>query len=187
MAASVIPDASGTGSWITDYGTAGPPLVSDLESVWSSLDDVLTAELCGARAVLGCTAEDLLLAALGRAVARTIGDGLLTVDLRQGRERKTCRRIEVPCVSQRGLSGAELLAVAYPGPGDADRTADITFSFGKEPETDVCGPPLAVRISREGDSALKLQWRFDTRVFDHCTVEELTEQFPLSLIEITCG
>lgn len=34
---------------------------------------------------------------------------------------------------------------------------------------------------------MTLQWRFDSRSFDDATVQELAEQFPLALIEVTSG
>ncbi len=70
MSVSVLPHAYGASSWIADYGTAGPPVVADLASVSSSLDEVLAAEVHEAQVAMGCTAEELLLAALGRTDGR---------------------------------------------------------------------------------------------------------------------
>ncbi|MUL99214.1 polyketide synthase [Mycolicibacterium sp. CBMA 334] len=171
MSVSVLPDASGAGSWIADYGTAGPPRAADMATVSSSLDGVLSAELHAAQITLGCTAEDVLLAALGRTVARTIGEGMLIVDVVSGPEVAGFRRVGVPCVARRGLSGSELLAAARPGAaGDAE-----------------AAHPLAVHVHRDSGTTMGLHWRFDTRGFDHCTVQELAEQFPLALIEVTSG
>lgn len=188
MSVSVLPDAAGTGSWIADYGTVGPPVASDLATVSSSLDDVLSAELHGARTAMGCTAEELLLAALGRTVARAIGDGLLTVDVVSGPERAGYRRVGVPCVSQRGLSGPELLAAARPGVDTAEHAGvDMSFAYGEGPRAGQFEHPLALHVQCDTETTMRLLWRFDSRRFDQCTVHELADQFPLALIEVTSG
>ncbi len=188
MSVSVLPDAYGNGSWIADYGTVGPPAASDFALVSSELDDVLSAELHGAQIAMGCTAEDLLLAALGRTVARAIGDGVLTVDVVSGPERAGYRRIGVPCVSHRGMSGPELLAVARPGVDNGEHpSADMSFAYGEGPRAGRSDHPLALHIHRDTETTMRLLWRFDSRRFDRCTVDELAEQFPLALIEVTSG
>jgi hypothetical protein len=188
MSVSVLPDAPDTSSWIADYGTAGPPVAADMATVSSSLDDVLSAELNEARIAMGCTAEELLLAALGRAVARTIGEGMLIVDVVSGPEWAGFRRVGVRCVARRGLSGPELLAAARPGPGSYGYpSADMGFAFGEAPRAGQCEHSLSVHVHSDAETATRLDWRFDSRGFDHCTVHELAEQFPLALIEVTSG
>ena len=188
MSVSVLPDAYGTGSWIADHGTVGPPAASDMAVVSSGLDDVLSVELHEAQIAMGCTAEDLLLAALGRTVARTIGDGVLTVDIVSGPERAGYRRVGVPCVSHRGLSGPELLAAARPGAYiGGHRSVDMRFAYGEGPRTGHSEHPLALHVQRDTETTMRLLWRFDSRRFDRCTVDELAEQFPLALIEVTSG
>ena len=44
--------------------------------------------------------------------------------------------------------------------------------------------PLELRAYR-ADGLVQLDWWYDTRSFDSYTVEELTEQLPLALIELT--
>lgn len=188
MSVSVLPDAYGTGSWIADYGTAGPPVASDMATVSSSLDDVLSAELSGAQVAMGCTAEELLLAALGRTVARTIGEGMLTIDVVSGPERAGFRRVGVSCVRHRGLSGPELLAAARPSPGSADHpSADMSFAYGDGPRAGQSDHALALHIHDDTATTTRLDWLFDSRRFEHGTVHELAEQFPLALIEVTSG
>lgn len=46
---------------------------------------------------------------------------------------------------------------------------------------------LCVHVDHSGDSHLRIDWAYDTRNFDRYTVEELSEQFPLALIEVTSG
>ncbi len=188
MSVSVLPHAYGASSWIADYGTAGPPVVADLASVSSSLDEVLSAEVHEAQIAMGCTAEELLLAALGRTVARTIGEGVLVVDVVTGPERAGYRRVGVPCMSHRGLSGHELLAAARPVVDNGDHPpADIAFAYGEGPRAGQCEHPLSLHIRRDSAATMSLDWRFDSRGFDECTVQELAEQFPLALIEVTSG
>ncbi|MFV8052217.1 hypothetical protein [Mycobacterium sp. 48b] len=188
MSVSVLPDAYGTGSWIADYATVGPPAASDMAMVAGELDDVLYEELHGARVALGCTAEELLLAALARTVARTIGEGVLTVDVVSGPERAGYRRVGVPCVSHRGLSGPELLAAARPGVDTGDHpAADMSFAYGDGPRAGQSDHPLALHVHSDTETTMRLVWRFDSRRFDRCTVDELAEQFPLALIEVTSG
>lgn len=187
MSVSVLPYAYGASSWIADYGTAGPPAAADMASLSSSLDDVLSAEVHEAQIAMGCTTEELLLAALGRTVARTIGEGVLVVDVVSGPERAGYRRVGVPCVSHRGLSGPELLAAARPADDGDHPSADIAFAYGEGPRAGQCDHPLSVHIRRDSATTMLLDWRFDSRGFDHCTVQELAEQFPLALIEVTSG
>ncbi|WP_166904608.1 hypothetical protein [Mycobacterium sp. DL440] len=188
MSVSVLPDTYATSSWIADYGTAGPPVAADMATVSSSLDEVLSAELREAQIAIGCSVEELLLAALGRAVARTIGDGVLVIDVVSGPERVGHRRIGVACMSHRGLSGAELLDAARAGVDGGDHpSADMGFAHGEETRAGQREHPLALHIHHDSATTMRLDWRFDSRGFDHCTVDELAEQFPLALIEVTSG
>lgn len=183
-----MPDAYGTGSWIADYGTVGPPGVADIATVSSSFDEVLSGELHGAAIAMDCTAEELLLAALGRTVARTIGEGILVVDVASGPERAGFRRIGVPCLAHRGLSGAELLAAARPSVDGGDHpAADVSLAYGGAPRAGQTEHPLAVHVDGDAATTTRVVWQFDSRRFDHCTVQELAEQFPLALIEVTSG
>lgn len=188
MSVSVLSDAYGTGSWIADYGTVGPPAAADIATVSSSLDAVLSAELHGAARAMDCTAEELLLAALGRTVARAIGEGTLVVDVASGPERAGFRRVAVPCLGRRDLSGVELLAAARRGIDSADHpSADVSLAYGGASRTGQSAHALALQIEGDTEATMSLQWRFDSRRFDHGTVQELAEQYPLALIEVTSG
>ena len=66
---------------LTDYDAEGRPRVEDLELVSASLSAVLTMELDGAAGVLELTTDEILLAALGRAIERAIGAGVVNVDV----------------------------------------------------------------------------------------------------------
>lgn len=159
-----------------------------MATVSSSLDEVLSAELHEATFAMGCTAEELLLAALGRTVARAIGEGLLIVDVVSGPERAGYRRVGVSCVAHRGLSGPELFDAARPEvDGDDHPAADLGFAYGDGSRAGQCAHPLSLHIDQDSATTLHLDWRFDSRGFDHHTVLELAEQFPLALIEVTSG
>jgi hypothetical protein len=47
------------------------------------------------------------------------------------------------------------------------------------------GHALEVRVYRTGDDLVQTDWWYDTRRLDRYTVEEMTEQFPLALIDLT--
>ncbi|ODR10442.1 polyketide synthase [Mycobacterium sherrisii] len=59
----------------------GPPHADDLAKISARLTVEQTTELDAARRVLGWSVEELLLAALGRTLAETVGPGLVAVDV----------------------------------------------------------------------------------------------------------
>jgi phthiocerol/phenolphthiocerol synthesis type-I polyketide synthase E len=77
--------------WLETATTAGrrvfgadvsePPSVADLVKLSSSLTAAETSEIDDARRRLGLPIDDILLAALGVAIATTVGDGAVAVDL----------------------------------------------------------------------------------------------------------
>src|SRR4051812_18664375 len=66
---------------LTDYDATGRPRPDDLMTHTAVLSTVLTLELEGATDALRVTSEEILLAALGRAIQRTIGEGFVAVDV----------------------------------------------------------------------------------------------------------
>ena len=101
-----------------------PPAAPDLARLPSALTFEQTAELDEARRLLKVPLDDILLAALGRAVGATIGDGRLAVELGgQGRSvlrpdvdvRRTVGwfttiyPVVIPCATARKASAQELL------------------------------------------------------------------------------
>ncbi|MFN3006466.1 polyketide synthase [Mycolicibacterium wolinskyi] len=186
MAAPLLTGASGVTCWIADHATATPPRPVDLSTTSNVLDSVLAAELHGARAAMGCAAEDILVAALGRTVARVIGDGILVVDV--DTHDGASRRVAVPCVSQRGLSGSELLATARSATtGTAPIGAAVRIGYGEGVFAEPGEYLLELRVHPGPAGGLTVDWSFDVRSFDAYTVEELAEQFPSALIEVTSG
>ena len=66
---------------IADHETIDAPQAADLAKISAPLDSTLTGELDGAQWYLGLAGEEILLAALGLAIARTIGEGVVPVDV----------------------------------------------------------------------------------------------------------
>ena len=66
---------------IANQDVTEPPHADDLSRLSSSLTSALTSEVDEAQRSLRLATDEILLAALGRTIARTIGDGVVAVDL----------------------------------------------------------------------------------------------------------
>jgi hypothetical protein len=63
--------------------------------------------------------------------------------------------------------------------------SEVLFAVGDTaPTRPHLGHVLELRAYRDGD-VIALDWWFDGRSFEPYTVQELSEQFPLALIELT--
>lgn len=158
--------------------------------------DELTAELDGACEWLGLPADEILLAALTRTVARTLGDGVMPVDIASERGAMLDAVVMV-CATAQQASATEVLAAVHRTLAAAfERVAaepsDLYFNYigeASEPTLVQKTPPglghaLEVRVYRaEGD--VHVDWWYDTSRFEAYTVEELSEQYRLALIEMT--
>ncbi|MCV7422838.1 hypothetical protein H7K45_20005 [Mycobacterium yunnanensis] len=182
---------------LTDYVAEGRPRFDELERLSTPLSAVLTQELDGAATALDLSTDEILLAALGRAVERTIGSGVVGVDV--ACRLATSRPIRLACAAPVQLDVDELLADVHDqfyaladhrvvrGLSDATRTeptADILFTTGDPAERPHLGHLLELRAVRRGD-AVVLDWWFDARSFEAYTVAELADQLPLAMIELT--
>ncbi|MBV8965773.1 MAG: hypothetical protein JO191_06295, partial [Mycobacteriaceae bacterium] len=142
-------------------------------------------------------AEEILLAALSRAIARTLGDADLAVDVSANRQ----STVILACRSPRNADATEVLRAVHRVLAGAHhnvrQAAEVRFSYlGAVPtpiSTDGVPPrevlpgsghALEVRVYRVGDS-IEMDWWYDTRQLDRSTADELTEQFPLALIDVT--
>jgi hypothetical protein len=146
------------------------------------------------------TADELLLAALGRTVARTIGEGVVAVDVaRDGRA--VPGAIYLYCAGERQMDATEVVRLVhstlaadaddrYLGSADAAAVpAEVLFRYvGTTPARSRIAPlpghALELRAYRD-NGVMHVDWWFDTSRFDRATVQELAEQFPFALIELT--
>lgn len=183
---------------VTDYDAVGGPQLDDMSVLSAPLSEVLTQELDGACLALGLTPDEVLLAALGRTIHRTIGSGTAGVDV-PGYGTKVYP-VALTCEGPDTVSASELLAsvhhtvgalsihkVVYGVPSDHQMQpeSDILFVYG-EAASDLAGAGhlLELRAHRSGD-VIVLDWRYDMRSFEDYTVQELSEQFSHGLIELT--
>jgi hypothetical protein len=154
------------------------------------LSHELTAELDGAVEFAGFGVEEVLLAALGRAIARTIGVGVVTVS-----GLTTVQPIRLCCAEERGMDANALLTdvrdALTPARQLSNSPADVVFSFLGLPPDPALGPlqlthgPALGVLAYRANAELQMDWWFDGRRLDRCTVEELTTQFRLGLIGLT--
>ncbi len=168
-----------------------------LDKVSTPPSDEVTAEVDGATEWLGVAADEILLAALGRAIARTIGDGVVAVDV-TGECRWLLHAIPLVCATVQQLSPTDMLgnvhraldavpAHAASVPSEVFLNYIGTLPAGTTPMYETppgLGYALELRVYRT-DGLLHLDWWYDTTRFDRYTVEELTEQFPLAVFEMT--
>jgi hypothetical protein len=176
---------------IADGTTAG------LDKLSIAPSDEVTAEVDGATEWLGLAADEIMLAALGRAIARTVGDGVVAVDV-TGERRWQLHAIPLRCATSQQASPTEMVRHVH-SMFDARPThaaslqSEILLNYigtlpdGITPMYETppgLGYALELRVYRT-DGLLHLDWWYDTTRFDRYTVEELTEQFPLALFEMT--
>jgi len=166
-----------------------------LEKLSSPATAEMTAEVDGATEWLGLAADEILLAALGRTIARTIGDGVVAVDI-TGERRWLLHAIPLTCATAQHASATEMLGIVHRMLGAAHAAclpSEIFLNFigtlpdGTTPMYETppgLGYALELRVYRT-DGLLHLDWWYDAGRFDSYTVEELTEQFPFALFEMT--
>lgn len=175
---------------VVDEEIAGLPRPEDMVLMAAPLGRELTDELDGALEVAAVGIEEILLAALGRAIARTIGVGVVTVG-----GLTTVSPVRLACALESGLDADGLVAdvrrALVAAPQGTHGPADVMFSFlGMAPDAAVGplhladGPALSVLAYRSG-GMLQMDWWYDGRRLDACTVEELAGQFRLGLIGLT--
>jgi hypothetical protein len=157
----------------------------------------VTAEVDGATEWLGSAADEMLLAALGRTIARTIGEGVVAVDV-TGERRWLLHAIPLRCATSQQASPTEMVRHvhrmfdAVPPHATSVQSEILLNCIGTLPDGTTpmyetppgLGYALELRVYRT-DGLLHLDWWYDTARFDRYTVEELTEQFPLALFEMT--
>ena len=162
------------------------------------LSTLLTQELEGASEVLGLTSDEILIAALGRAIERTIGGGTVALDVPgygTSVHSMTLRCVapaETPADDMLGgvhdaLEALKVRRIVHGVPDDprGQPISELLFADGDPAAARAhLGHALELRAYRAGD-VIALDWWFDARSFEPYTVQELAEQFPLALIELT--
>jgi hypothetical protein len=168
-----------------------------LDKLSMPASEEVTAEVDGATEWLGLAADEILLAALGRAIARTIGDGVVAVDV-TGERRWQLHAIPLMCATSQQASATEMVRNvhrmfdAVPSHAPSMQSEILLNCIGTLPEGTTpmyetppgLGYALELRVYRT-DGLLHLDWWYDTMRFDRYTVEELMEQFPLALFDMT--
>jgi hypothetical protein len=159
----------------------------------------LTAELDGAAEWLGVPSDELLLAALARTIAKTLGDGVVPVDVASERG-SLLDAVPLLCATAKQADATQMLGNVHRLLNSAteriaDGMSEVYFNYlGEVPEGSVpvpvqeappgLGHALELRVYR-AEGRVHLDWWFDTSHFEPYTVEELAEQFPLALFEMT--
>ena len=183
---------------LTDYDAVGPLHDEDLQKVAAPLSALLTMELDGASEALGLMSDEFLIAALGRSIERTIGGGTVTVDVPG--YGTSVHSMTLRCAAPDQVGADDMLAgvrgalealkvrrIVHGVPDDprVQPVSEILFVDGETAATRPhLGHVLELRAYRDGD-VIALDWWFDARSFEPYTVQELAEQFPLALIELT--
>lgn len=183
---------------LTDYDAAGRPRTDDMACQATTFSAVLTAELDGAATALGLSSEEILLAAFGRAVQRTIGEGFVAVDV--ARFDDSSYPVALACIGPDRIPATDMLTSVHESlvamnaqqmvrpvaddPG-TDPMSDVLFSFGMPMARPAgYGHFLEVHAHFDG-TAMKLEWWYDPNSFEAYTIEELAEQLPYTMIELT--
>lgn len=176
---------------VVDHDVADRARPDDLAKLSAPLTDLLTAELDEAQRYLRIPTDEILLGALSRTIARTLGTGDMDVDV-SGYGGVT---VSLACTTVRQVSATKALRAVHQAVAIARQpmssAADVHFAYtGSTAEPayrqalPTGGHALELRVCR-GGGRLQMDWWYDTRRLDPYSVEELIEQFPLALIELT--
>jgi hypothetical protein len=173
---------------VIDHDIAGPPRPDDLAKLAAPLTSMLAAELDEAQRYLRIPTAELLIAALARTIGRTIGSGELSVDV------LGVGPVPLGYATSRKASATKVLRAVHHTLSAISPTsppADMLFSYvggaapaAYEQALPSRGHAVELRVYRSAGE-LQMDWWYDARRLDAATVEELTEQFPLALIELT--
>jgi hypothetical protein len=184
---------------VVDYETPDASRPAGMVRLSTPDTEELTAELDGATEWLGVASDEILLAALSRTIARTLGEGTVPVDIASERG-SLLDAMPLVCATAQVAGATEVLrsvhhALAGASESAADGMSEVYFNYlGEVPEESIpvpvqetppgLGHALELRVYRT-DGLVHLDWWYDASRFDAYTVEELTEQFPLALFEMT--
>ncbi|MGE2737567.1 hypothetical protein [Mycolicibacterium vaccae] len=148
----------------------------------------LSVELHSAAEWLDVPTEDILLAALGRTFGRTRGEGAVAVDVTGG-HRWLTHPVSLLCAASLPMGPTELLQGAHSAlaaaPGHPAPQSEVLLNVTDRAAADASGGYALELRARVADGALHLDWWYDPARLDDYSVQEMAEQFPLALIEIT--
>ncbi|MCV7298990.1 hypothetical protein H7J93_04985 [Mycobacterium barrassiae] len=184
---------------IVDYDTPDGSRPAGMARVSTTDTEELTAELDGAIEWLGVASDEILLAALARTIARTLGEGTVAVDIASQRG-SMLDAVPLTCATARQVDATEMLRsvsaiLASATESAADGMSEMYFNYlGEVPEDAVpvpvqetppgLGHALEMRVYRTG-GLVHVDWWYDTSQFEPYTIEELAEQFPRAFYEMT--
>lgn len=147
----------------------------------------LAGELDGAADWLGVRTEEILLAALGRALSRTRGKGALAVDVTVDSS-PWFQNVSLMCSGARPMSPTEMLQDAHTAlagaTGSASAPSEVLLNLTADQNEAGGSHLLELRVRRTGEE-FQFEWLYDATRFDPYSIEELAEQFPFALIELT--
>ncbi len=163
-------------------------LPTHLEKFSTLPSSELTEEVDAAAEWLGVHVEEILLAALGRTLGRTRGEGAVTVDVTGG-HRWLSHPVTLICAADHPMGPTEMLQGAHAAlavaPGRASGQSELLLNVAATDLVDAsAGRALELRAQRVG-GLLQLDWWYDAARFDEYSIEEMAEQLPLALVEIT--
>jgi hypothetical protein len=184
---------------IVDYDAPDASRPAGMVRVSTPDTKELTAELDGATEWLGVASDELLLAALARTIAKTLGDGIVPVDVASERG-SMLDAVPLLCATAQQADATEVLRgvhllLASATESAVDGMSEVYFNYlGEVPEESIpvpiqeappgLGHALELRIYRT-EGQVHLDWWYDTSHFEAYTIEELAEQFPRALCEMT--
>jgi hypothetical protein len=182
---------------VADYDIADGTASSTMAKLSTPATGELAAELDGAASSLGVAPDEIVLAALGRTIARVIGDGVAAVDV-AGDRRWLLHAVPLICATSQQASATEVLAGVHralttaPNHGALAASEILVNYVGAVSEETMpihetppgLGHALELRVYRAA-GLLHIDWWYDTSRFERYTVEELTEQFPFALVDMT--
>lgn len=184
---------------IVDYDAPDVTRPAGMVRVSTPETEELTAELDGASEYLGAASDEILLAALARTIAKTLGDGVVAVDVASERG-GMLDAVPLLCATAQQANATEMLGGVHrlltsATESVADGMSEVYFNYlGEVSEESVpvpvqeappgLGHALEMRVYRFEDR-VHVDWWYDTSHFEPYTVDELAEQFVLSLYEMT--
>lgn len=184
---------------VVDYGAPDASRPAGMVRLSTPDNEELTAELDGASEWLGAPSDELLLAALARTIATTLGEGIVPIDVASERG-SLLDAVPIMCVTAAQADATDMLrgvhsALASATERTADAMSEVYLNYlGEVPGSSIpvpvqetppgLGHALEMRVYRT-QGLVHIDWWYDKSHFEPYTVEELAEQFPRALDEMT--